>query len=202
YALAPSLYTDWLYTGDLLRTGFYLLLLLGSARELARYWTARTEEAVLEDRRRLAREPHDGVVQELTYIRGEAHGIDATSGLRQRILAATDRGLDEARAAIHALGRMDEEPLAVMLERTGRELGRRHGVAVTIDAQEDVEVAPEQLHTLLRVVREAVTNAARHGAATTVVITLLSDQHGRVLRVRDDGRGFDPEEAIRTRTGY
>ena len=41
YVLFPSLYTDWLYTGDLLRTGCYLLFLVGAGRELGQYWTAR-----------------------------------------------------------------------------------------------------------------------------------------------------------------
>jgi signal transduction histidine kinase len=202
YALAPSLYTDWLYTGDLLRTGFYLLLLVGAARELAQYWTARTVGAVLEDRRRLARELHDGVVQELTYIRGETHRIGDDPALRERILGATDRGLDEARAAIHALSRVDEESLATMLRRTGRELGRRHGLEVHVEADDTVEVDPDRLHTLLRIVRESVTNAARHGRARTVHVELVQDGEGRVLRVRDDGAGFDVAEAGRHGTGY
>ena len=65
YALFPSLYTDWFYTGDLLRTGFYFLLLIGAGREIRQYWDSYSRWAVLEDRRRLSRELHDGVIQEL-----------------------------------------------------------------------------------------------------------------------------------------
>ena len=72
YMLFPSMYSDWLYTGDLLRTGCYLILLVGAAREISRYWSAQARAAVLEDRRRLARELHDGVVQELAFIRSQA----------------------------------------------------------------------------------------------------------------------------------
>lgn len=202
YALAPSLYSDWLYTGDLLRTGFYLLLLVGSAKELAHYWTAQTEEAVLEDRRRVARELHDGVVQELAYIRGEAHAIHEDPELRGRIVAAADRALDEARTAIHTLGRVEEEPLKVMLERAARELGRRHRVTVEVTADGEVEVNPDHLHTLLRIVREAVGNAARHGCAQTVSIGLANHGPQRLLHVRDDGSGFDLQDAVRTSSGY
>ncbi len=74
--LFPSLYSNWLYSGDLLRTGFYLLLLLGAARVIREHWNAQVETAVLEDRRRLARELHDGVLQELSYIRSETRGFD------------------------------------------------------------------------------------------------------------------------------
>ncbi|MGD8200749.1 sensor histidine kinase [Ornithinimicrobium sp. W1679] len=202
YALAPSLYTDWLYTGDLLRTGFYLLLLVGAARELSRYWTSRTEDAVLADRRRLARELHDGVVQELSYIRGESHAIQDDPGLRERILGATDRGLDEARAAIHALGQVEGEPFAELLHRAAHELGRRHRMDVVVDADPSLAVEADQVHTLLRIVREAVTNAARHGRAEVVRVELRGDGGARLLRVCDDGVGFDVDGAVQQRSGY
>ncbi|SOC51999.1 sensor histidine kinase [Ornithinimicrobium cerasi] len=202
YALAPSLYTDWFYVADVLRLGLYLLLLVGSAQEVSHYWTARTRSAVLEDRRRLAGELHDGVVQELTYIRGEAHRVDGDPELQERIVGATDRALDEARAAIHALTRVDGVPLSTMLERTGRELARRHGIEVAVAADATVDADTHEMHTLLRIVREAVTNAARHGRAGTVHVELALADGARVLRVRDDGVGFDPEEAARHATGY
>jgi signal transduction histidine kinase len=202
YGLSPSLYTDWFYAADVLRVGTYLLLVVGSSQEVSHYWTARTQAAVLEDRRRLAGELHDGVVQELTYIRSEAHRVDDDPALQERLVGATDRALDEARAAIHALARIDGVPLATMLERTGRELARRHGVEVEVEADAAVDVDTHQVHTLLRIAREAVSNAARHGRATTVRVELGVADGARVLTVRDDGIGFDPEEAARQATGY
>ena len=201
YAVVPTLYTDWLYTGDLLRTGFYLLLLVGSARELSLYWTERELRAVEEDRRRLARELHDGVVQELTYIRGEAHSIPDEE-LRHHVVTATDRALDEARTAIHALGHLETEPLAELLDLAARELGRRHQVTVHVAADETVVVDQQHQHTILRIVREAVTNAARHGRASTVRIELAQQDGDRVVKVCDDGAGFDPHTAARSSAGY
>lgn len=201
YALSPTVYTDWLYTGDLLRTGFYLLLLVGSARELSLYWTTRELRAVEEDRRRLARELHDGVVQELTYIRSEAHSIP-DQDLRDHIVNSTDRALDEARTAIHALGHLGTDPLAEVLDRTARELGRRHRLTVHVEADDAVVVEQQHQHTILRIVREAVTNAARHGRASTVHIHLAHEDDARVVRVRDDGTGFDPPSVTRSSAGY
>jgi len=87
YLLFPSLYSDWLYTGDLLRTASYAVLLVGAAREIRRYWSMQAQAAVIEDRRRLARELHDGVVQELGYIRVETQTLTGDTKTRERILA-------------------------------------------------------------------------------------------------------------------
>jgi signal transduction histidine kinase len=191
YVLFPSLYSGWLYTGDLLRTGCYAVLLVGAAREIGQYWSAQTRVAVLEDRRRLARELHDGVVQELGYIRGESFGIDRDSGLRDRILGACDRALDEARGAVEALGRSADEPLSFVLHRSARQVADRYGGRVVVDLDDAVVANPEQRHALVRITREAVSNAIRHGAASCIQIRLTRTQDGRRLVVEDDGMGFE-----------
>ncbi|WP_194288620.1 sensor histidine kinase [Ornithinicoccus halotolerans] len=201
YALFPSLYTDWLYTGDLLRTGFYLLLLVGAARELSQYWNAQTKAAVLEDRRRLARELHDGVIQELAYIRLESHGIPVESPARGRITHACDRALDEARAAVHALDSSGTEPLGFRLHRAATELAERYAVDLEVDLDDSVDALPHQQHALTRITREAVSNAARHGKAARVVVRLSREGGCRRLSIQDDGRGFDVGTAS-TSTGY
>lgn len=202
YMLFPSLYTDWLYAGDLLRTGCYLLLLVGAARELGQYWTARATAAVLEDRRRLARELHDGVIQELAYIRSESHSIPSTIGARERILGASDRALDEARAAVQALGRSSDEPLGFVLHRAARELAERFEVDLEVDLDDSIQVPEGQQHALMRITREAVSNAVRHGDARRVCVQLGRTSGQRSLVILDDGSGFDVAEAFESGTGY
>ena len=189
YELFPSLYSDWFYTGDALRTLSYLLLLVGAAREIREYWSAQARVAVLEDRRRLARELHDGVVQELGYIRLEAH--DVAPGLRERIIDACDRGLDEARAAIATLGRGADEPLAVVLHKAARQMVERYGGRLVVDLDQSITASADQRYALVRITREAVSNALRHGRAARVRLRLVSEQGQRVLVLEDDGAGFD-----------
>ncbi|MFL6063304.1 MAG: sensor histidine kinase [Friedmanniella sp.] len=202
YVLFPSLYTEWLYTGDLLRTGCYLLFLVGAGRELRQYWTARARAAVLEDRRRLARELHDGVVQELAYIRGEAYRLAADEPVGERIIAACDRGLDEARAAVHALGRPADEPLGFVIHRTAGELAERYQVDLEVDVDDSITAHPDQQHALMRITREAVSNAVRHGEARRLQVTLLREGEQRRLAIADDGKGFDVERALTRASGY
>jgi signal transduction histidine kinase len=189
YCLYPSLYTDWLYTGDLLRTGFYLVLLVGAMREIRQYWSDQAHLAVLEDRRRLAGELHDGVIQELTYIRAEA--LLAGPGKKSQIVGACDRALGEARAAVHALGSQGDQPLSSVLERATAQLAEQYQVEVHFQMDGSVDAEPRQRHALVRIAREAVTNAVRHGGASRIRVALSCCSGGRTLSVQDDGAGFE-----------
>lgn len=202
YALFPSLYSDWFYTGDLLRTGFYVLLLIGAEREIRQYWDAYSRIAVLEDRRRLARELHDGAIQELVLLRMEGHSLPPDHPARGRILAACDRALDEARAAVHALGRGGDDPLVLVLHRTARELAQRYQVRVEVEVDDSIEASGEQQHTLLRIAREAVANAVHHGHASQLRVRLGKNGDRRCLVIQDDGEGFDVAGAIGAHAGY
>lgn len=202
YLLFPSLYSDWLYTGDLLRTGSYAVLLVGAAREISRYWSAQARAAVLEDRRRLARELHDGVVQELAYIRAETHTAVGDPEDRERMVAACDRALDEARAAVDALGRSSDEPLGFVLHRAARQVADRYNASLEVDLDDSVHADEDQRHALIRITREAVSNAIRHGHAERVRLCLQRDEQRRQLLVHDEGTGFDPATVKRNTTGY
>ncbi|HEY7004086.1 MAG TPA: sensor histidine kinase, partial [Gaiellaceae bacterium] len=182
YFLFPSLYSDWVFTGDVLRLGFCLLLLAGAAREIGSYWRRLASMAVLEERRRIARELHDGVAQELAYIVAESNGPLAT---------AAERALDESRRAIAALTRPVDEPLEIALVQAAEEVAGRVGVHLRIDVCAGATVSPDEREALIRIVREAITNAGRHGGAENVSVE-LSNGSGTLLRVTDDGAGFDP----------
>ena len=202
YLLFPSLYSDYVYSGDALRLAFYLLLLVGAAREVGSYWQARTQAAVLEDRRRLARDLHDGLTQELTYIYSQtrhlaAHPDDAQAV--QRVNDAAARAIDEARTAIAALTRSDRPCFAEVLRQTVESLASRYDVQASVDASRDVVLPAPQADAVLRIVGEAFRNGVRHGRASTVSVTLGQDP--LKLVVEDDGQGFDPSTSNSTGFG-
>jgi signal transduction histidine kinase len=200
YLIFPSEHPDWLYSGDVLRTGSYFLLLVAAVREISRHWAAQAEAAVAEDRRRLAREMHDGVLQELGYIRSEISAFTVADRPRvDRILGASERALDEARQMLEALGRADDEPLGLVLHRAVEQVAERHGITLDLELDESIVVDRAQRHALVRIAREAVLNAVRHGRVGRVRLELGRDPDGNYLRVADDGAGFDPE--VR-RTGF
>ncbi len=205
YLLFPSLYTDWLYTGDLLRTGCYLLLLVGATREIRQFWTTQAEVAVLADRHRLARELHDGVIQELVYIRSESHALTTAApaqGGNGNIIGACDRALDEARSAVQALSHTGEDTLGLTLHRAAQQVTDRYGVSLEVELADGVAAGFEQRHALVRIAREAVSNAIRHGDAQRLTLRLFQRDGHRYLSIKDDGRGFDVAATAETSTGY
>ena len=196
YFLFPSLYSDYVYTGDLFRLGFYLMLLWGAGREISAYWRGLAEVAVLEERRRLARDLHDGLGQEVTFIWSQTRRFPERNP-RQRfelVATAAERAIDESRRAIAALTMPIDQPLDAAISETAHEVAGRLGATVKTDLEKGVHVSPEIREALLRIVREAVTNASRHGRAEVITVR-LSHSGGLCLRVKDDGIGFDVAEA-------
>jgi signal transduction histidine kinase len=190
YLLFPSLYSQWLYVGDFLRSAFYVVLGYGAMRELRSYWQLHSEAAVFAERRRIARDLHDGTVQELGYIRTVVRGakspLDAATA--DRIAAAAERALAEARQAIAVLSLPLNEPMADVLRRTADEVADRYDVEVQVDAVDGSAIAREKRDAIVRVVREAVANAARHAQPSRIDVRVGPGS----VEVQDDGRGFDP----------
>jgi signal transduction histidine kinase len=194
YVLFPSLYSDFVHLGDVFRLGFYLCLLIGAAREVRSYWA---RAAVLEDRRRLARDLHDGLTQELSYIYARAQRLASHPDdrrLAHEISGAAGRALDEARFAISALTRPAEQAFGQSLQQTVEDLARRYDIQTVTAIEQRAEVTPEQSEAILRITGEALRNAVRHGQARCVSVRLEEDP--LELVVEDDGRGFDPGQVV------
>jgi signal transduction histidine kinase len=201
YFLYPSLFTDVVYTGDIFNLAFYLLLLAAALREIGAYHRGLAEAAVLNERRRIARDLHDGVAQDLAFIAARVRVLerDPAAPVRfDQLTSAAERALDDSRAAIAALTRPLDEPLDAALARNAIEVAERMGARADLDLETDVEVSPATREALVRIVREGVSNATRHGRAGRVAVSLSGDAHHLRLSIADDGCGFDP----RARSGH
>lgn len=196
--------SDLATAGDLLRLGFFVVLLAGALREIARYQAGLAARATLDERRRLAREMHDGFVQELAFLSmrmGRLANAHPEIGGVDDLGRAADRALGEARDVLGALTRPVDEPAARAVERAAEDVAQRAGVRVRLDADDELALGDEDLHALVRVVREATVNAVRHGDAREVAITLRGDGRAR-LTVHDDGRGFDTDGGTPSGPGF
>jgi signal transduction histidine kinase len=161
-----------------------------------------------DERRRLARELHDGVGQNLTALKHRLERIDAghpqgqpelAEQLRQAIALCTDT-LDDTRNLSRLLRPpiLDDfglEPALRWLARSTSESSGTH-IDVEIGALPTLD---SDLQTLLfRIAQEALNNAARHADARTILVRVVERNRMLQLQVVDDGRGCDPEAALRS----
>jgi len=196
YALFPSVYSYWVYTGDILRLCFCLTLTAGIVAELRAATRRVVEMAVLEERRRFARDLHDGVAQELSFIATELNDMpDALHPSLPWLRSAAARGLFESRRAIEALTTPTDRPLAAAIAAAVEDLTSRSGTSIRLSLDETIQTTSAEREAMLRVVREATTNAIRHGRAKLILISLDQRDGLPRLEIADDGTGFDTSHA-------
>jgi signal transduction histidine kinase len=149
------------------------------------------------ERRRLARELHDGALQNLTAVKygleGELKSRGATD-LRHLLDGAT-RCILELRAIVDDLRAPDlaDQDLSEAIAAHARALAQGQPIDLELDLREEAEVAPWAGQDVYRVAQEAMANAVRHGRPGRLQVRLVQRGSTAVLEVRDDGHGFDPE---------
>jgi len=151
------------------------------------------DAAVERERRRIARDIHDSLAQDLAFIAARVRALErdpAASVRLDHLAIAATRALEHSRTTISTLTRPLDEPLDAALARNATEVAARHGGHAKLRLQAGVVVPPATRESLVMILREAVANAMRHGRAGSVDVS-LSQQSGLRLRVADDGRGFD-----------
>src|ERR671932_1604293 len=194
YFLCPSLFTDVVWSGDLFMFAFYLVLLGAALRQIRAHHLELADVAVLGERRRIARDLHDGLAQDLAFIVSRVRVLERDPAATVRVdqlTAAAERALDDSRAAIAALTRPLNEPLDAALARNATEVAERLGSHADLHLQAGVDVPAAMRESLVRVVRESVSNAVRHGRASRVAVSLTRADDLR-LAIADNGCGFDP----------
>ena len=195
YSLFPASYAQSvLYTGDVFRFAFYVALLVGCVREIWSYWNALSAAAVLEDRRRMARDLHDGLAQELAYISRNLDSAADDGGIEgavQRLRPAVERAQFELRSAITALAPPGGQAVGAVLAQAASQTAERFRIGLDLDIVPDVRLSPTRAEALVRVACEAITNAAKHSGAARVTLRLERDGSLVRMQVADRGCGFD-----------
>jgi two-component system, NarL family, sensor kinase len=153
------------------------------------------------ERRRIARDLHDGVVQDLAAVSyslaAAAEGAPAPYDSNLRTAAAETRhGIGQLRTLLveiyppelHRAGLS-----AALADLLGTASGR--GLETSLDIDPDLRLEPETEALFFRIAQEAVRNAVKHAGAESVSVRVTATESGARLVVEDDGRGFDPAAA-------
>jgi two-component system sensor histidine kinase UhpB len=157
-----------------------------------------------EDRRRIARELHDGAGQALTAARLQLVALRERAGspraIVEQIVSNVDSAMDEIRRSTSALAppALAELGLLGALTRHCESFASASGLEVRLEASPNLLALPAYVETTLyRIVQEGLTNAARHSGATLAWVRVAASDGGIQLEVGDDGAGIDA-----TRRGF
>ena len=205
FSVAPAFYeTPIFYAG----TAFALALIIWAAWQLRLRAVHQRLALVYSERTRVAREIHDTLLQSLVGVAWQLDTIrerpdastedmrDQLSTLRRRM----EGFIREARESIWNLRSpaLVDRTLPAALREAGESLTKNAGLEFSLVVNgTPSQLSPRIEQQLLRIGQEAVTNAVRHANASVVRMELSYTKDSVLLRVSDDGRGFDPEFVVR-----
>jgi PAS domain S-box-containing protein len=173
---------------------------LRASSEQSRNLAVRLLSVREEERTRIAREIHDELGQSLTAVKIDLawlasrlprqsapmrERIRSTLELADNIIQSVRRISTELRPGILDLG------LTAAVEWQAQEFQARTGIRCQLRLLAQEVVAPNASTALFRILQETFTNVARHSAATRAEVVLRKERDRLVLRIRDNGRGFD-----------
>ncbi len=206
YLAIPSVAANWVTAREGLRVAAYALLLAAVATEYMRMCREEREAAVATERERIARDVHDGIAQDLAVIVFHAQRLESEFGAGHPLTVAARRALAASRQTIVDLAGSSAPSTVTALRDVADELHDRFGIEIDVrneveDYSEAAELDSNDREQVVRIAREAIVNAARHGDAHHVDVVLQGRGTRWLLRVSDDGCGI-PDSAFMTTTGF
>jgi two-component system, NarL family, sensor histidine kinase LiaS len=193
-----KLYYDFNEMAESLEQRIELLQKLGE--ENVRLQASSTEAAVLEERKRLARDLHDTVSQQLFALHLSASTLTKVMEadiVKAKVIAdQLTEGSSIAQKQIRGLiaqlrpTELEGRSLEQALERWFPDYCRHNQLAGEMDIRLATEMSDAVEHQLFMIVQEAMANVVKHARASHVELTLREMDHQYVLNIVDDGRGF------------
>jgi signal transduction histidine kinase len=164
--------------------------------------------AIVDERLRISRDLHDGIIQSIYAVSLSLEDIpelieDNAPEAIDRVDRAIDRlhlTIGDIRTFIVGLGPEAGSGLRLTLESMARELVADSSTRLSFDLAGasvlDRRLSPEAGHELVQIAREALSNVARHSGATRATLALGVDGDTAELRIEDNGAGFDPDRRL------
>jgi signal transduction histidine kinase len=180
----------------------------GIAIQNARLHQRVQELAVVDERLRISRDLHDGIIQSIYAVGLTLEDVpDLMIEDRAEATARIDRAIDRLHTTIRDIRTFIvglEGPADLTLVEAIEAVVAEIPPAPDLDIELDLgpadavqgRLSAEASHELLQIVREALSNTARHSGATHATLSLRAAADGLTLRVEDDGRGFDPAKPL------
>ena len=154
-----------------------------------------------EERKRLARDLHDEVNQSLTAILLRLEALSQTApsevvGELGELKRLVNQAMDELLKLSRQLrpSALDDHGLSSAIASQVRRFSSQTGVKAEMRTSGvPVDLEPDQEIAIYRFAQEALSNVAQHADASNVQVEMSANGHGMRVKVRDDGRGFEPQ---------
>jgi len=196
YVFTPNVSSDFVSQADFLRLLSYGVLLVGVWRAIS---FAEFGRAVAEERARVAREIHDGLAQYLFAVSTHASMLESGASLEQtlpKLKEAAAAAQQEARFAVLALSSASgTAPFDAALRRYIEFLTADGALEVDVEIDPAILLAPDEQIEVFRIVQEGLANVRKHAGAKRAEVWIGQRLGRRIVSVRDDGVGFDGEDA-------
>jgi PAS domain S-box-containing protein len=170
--------------------------------------TSRIFSVQEEERKRISRELHDETGQALIAIKlnlamigntftkdvqNTKKTISSTKNILTQIMRDIRKLSYDLRPAV-----IDDMGMAPAMQSYSREFAERTGVNVVVKSELNSQRFPPEVEiSLYRILQEALTNVAKHSKAKNVTIELLMDKSNLIMKIEDDGCGFDTNKNLR-----
>ena len=171
---------------------------------LRQYALAIENQAILQERNRIAREIHDSVGHYLTAqsIQLENTALFLTTDREKaayHLQNARQLGKDALQNVRQSVATLRNYPLKgrslkIALEQLVEEFKRNSNIAIAFHLNLSASLSREVTTALYRIVQEALTNISKHSNATKVHLTLTEQNSHIYLQIKDNGKGFNPAE--------
>jgi PAS domain S-box-containing protein len=184
---------------------------LRASLEQLRALAARLQNVREEERKHVAREIHDELGQGCTAIKMDLALIGHwTAKGQKKVREKVNSGIQLVDNLILMLRRiaselrpraLDDLGLTAALEWQAQEFEKRSGIHCSVTLpKEEIPLDPERSTAIFRIFQESLTNVARHAEADSVEARLQKEGDELIFQVKDNGKGFDPEEAAKRKS--
>jgi signal transduction histidine kinase len=199
-AVVPA---GWITIGEGLRFGTYVLLLIVAIYRYGSSQANQAREAISAERQRIAQDLHDGLAQDLAFIAAHSDRLARELGSNHPLAVAAQRALATSRGQIIDLEASTAPDAETALREVAAELAAKFDVQIAVHrvGARPPGYASGERRQLVRIAREAIANAIRHGGARQITVTLGAEGEDLLLRVTDDGCGFSGATSATAGTG-
>ncbi len=170
-------------------------------------------EAIIEERRRIAREIHDGIAQSLSYLNLKTKSVSDLLTSQDTVQALTE--INEIRQVVQdtyedireSIDQLSTEIRSISvitaLGNYVNEFSSNNGISAEFNVSKPfIQLSPVVELQLLRIAQEALTNVRRHAMASGVELTLSNSGDEVEMIIKDNGKGFKLEELEKYTPGY